>query len=63
MRAIFSHTLEVRFRDCDPMGHVNNAVYLTYLEQARLAQWRALWNFGRPEIAPRERATSATSRA
>jgi acyl-CoA thioester hydrolase len=46
MRAIFSHKLEVRFRDCDPMGHVNNAVYLTYLEQARLAQWRALWNFG-----------------
>jgi acyl-CoA thioester hydrolase len=42
MRAIFTYTLDVRFRDCDPMGHVNNAVYLTYLEQARLAQWRAL---------------------
>jgi len=38
----YSHTLEVRFRDCDPMGHVNNAVYLTYLEQARFAHWRAL---------------------
>ena len=24
-----------------PMGHVNNAVYLTYLEQARFAHWRA----------------------
>ena len=47
MRAIFRHKLDVRFRDCDPMGHVNNAVYLTYLEQARLAQWRALWGFGR----------------
>ena len=47
MRAIFSHQIEVRFRDCDPMGHVNNAVYLTYLEQARLVHWRALWNFGR----------------
>jgi acyl-CoA thioesterase FadM len=22
----------VRFRDCDGMGHVNNAVYSTYLE-------------------------------
>ena len=43
MRVIFSHRIEVRFRDCDPMGHVNNAVYLTYLEQARLAQWRSLW--------------------
>jgi acyl-CoA thioester hydrolase len=34
--------IEVRFRDCDPMGHVNNAVYLTYLEQARFAYWREL---------------------
>ncbi len=32
--------VEVRFRDCDPMGHVNNAVYLTYLENARFAYWR-----------------------
>ena len=43
MAAVFSHTLEVRFRDCDAMGHVNNAVYLTYLEQARFAYWRWLW--------------------
>jgi acyl-CoA thioester hydrolase len=27
---------QVRFRDCDSMGHVNNAVYSTYLEQARI---------------------------
>jgi len=27
----------VRFNELDSMGHVNNAVYLTYLEQARLA--------------------------
>ena len=26
----------VRFNDCDPMGHANNAVYSTYLEQARI---------------------------
>jgi acyl-CoA thioester hydrolase len=45
MIAIFTHRLDVRFRDCDPMGHVNNAVYLTYLEQARFAHWRALWGF------------------
>ena len=31
----------VQFRDCDPLGHVNNAVYLTYLENARFALWRA----------------------
>lgn len=27
--------IQVRFRDLDPMKHVNNAVYLSYLEQAR----------------------------
>jgi acyl-CoA thioester hydrolase len=43
MHQIFRHTLEVRFRDCDAMGHVNNAVYLTYLEQARFAYWRDVW--------------------
>ncbi len=36
----FEHELEVRFRDCDPMGHVNNAVYLSYLEAARFSWWR-----------------------
>jgi acyl-CoA thioester hydrolase len=33
----FRHVERVRFRDCDPMGHVNNAVFSTYLEQARIA--------------------------
>jgi len=37
---VFSHRLPVRFRDCDAMGHVNHAVYLTYFEQARLTFWR-----------------------
>lgn len=40
---VFSHRLQVRFRDCDAMGHVNNAVYLTYLEETRFAYWRAVW--------------------
>ena len=48
----FIHRLEVRFRDCDPMGHTNNAVYLTYLEQTRFAHWRALWGFGTPQLPP-----------
>jgi acyl-CoA thioester hydrolase len=29
--------VDVQFRDCDPLGHVNNSVYLTYLENARIA--------------------------
>jgi acyl-CoA thioester hydrolase len=31
----FVHRESVRFGDLDAMGHVNNAVYLTYLESAR----------------------------
>jgi acyl-CoA thioester hydrolase len=42
---VFTHRLDVRFRDCDAMGHVNNAVYLTYMEQARFKHWRALWRY------------------
>ena len=35
----FVHDLDVRFRDLDAIGHVNNAVFLTYFEAARLASW------------------------
>jgi acyl-CoA thioester hydrolase len=45
VKAIYSHRVEVRFADCDPLGHVNHAVYLTYLEQARFGLWRRLWGF------------------
>jgi acyl-CoA thioester hydrolase len=30
------HRDRVRFRDCDAMGHVNNAVFSTYLEESRI---------------------------
>jgi YbgC/YbaW family acyl-CoA thioester hydrolase len=30
------HNLRVRFNECDMYGHVNNAVYLSYLEHARV---------------------------
>jgi len=33
--AVFEHQVSVRWRDTDALGHVNNAVYLTYLEEAR----------------------------
>ena len=33
--------IEVRFRDLDAMGHVNNAVFATYLEIARTHLWMA----------------------
>jgi acyl-CoA thioester hydrolase len=38
----YRHRLSVRFRDCDAMGHVNHAVYLTYFEQGRLTFWQEL---------------------
>ena len=52
MPHVFQHAIEVRFRDCDPLGHVNNAVYLTYLEQTRFSHWRGLWGFGSPHLPP-----------
>ena len=36
------HELAPRFRDTDAMGHINNAVYVTYLEVARQEYWRRL---------------------
>jgi acyl-CoA thioester hydrolase len=32
----FVHRERVRFRDVDAMGHVNNAVFASYVEQARI---------------------------
>ena len=40
----FSIDLEVRFRDLDAFGHVNNAVYLTYFETARMHYWKSVFN-------------------
>lgn len=32
--------MQPRFRDTDAMGHINNAVYVTYLEVARQVYWK-----------------------
>jgi acyl-CoA thioester hydrolase len=37
-----NHPIVPRFRDTDAMGHINNAVYITYLEVARQAYWAHL---------------------
>ena len=52
MSASFTHRIPVRFRDCDPLGHVNNAVFLTYLEDTRFAHWRSAWGFGTSDAVP-----------
>ena len=38
----FRTALDVRFVDTDALGHVNNAVYLTYFEAARAGYYRAV---------------------
>lgn len=38
----FYHPIEVRYGDLDPQAHVNNASFLTYMEQARIAYIQAL---------------------
>ena len=35
MAAMFEHLVHVRWRDTDAQGHVNHAVFLTYLEEGR----------------------------
>ena len=46
------YPLQIRFRDLDPLAHVNNTVYFTYFEEARshyfdqLAPWLPQWPSG-----------------
>jgi acyl-CoA thioester hydrolase len=44
----FYHLIEVRYGDLDPQGHVNNAKFLTYLEQGRVFYFKQLklWEGG-----------------
>jgi acyl-CoA thioester hydrolase len=48
--------VDVRFADTDAMGHVNNAVYLTYCEMARIRYWTDVT--GEPVAAGHEGAES-----
>lgn len=43
----YVHSIEVRFRDLDALGHVNNAVLVTLIEQARFYWWQG-WLGDRP---------------
>jgi acyl-CoA thioester hydrolase len=45
----FMHAQEVTFRDLDVFGHVNNAVYLTYIENARIGYMREALGVESPE--------------
>ncbi len=45
----YYHPITVRYGDLDPQEHVNNAVYLTYLESARLGYYQkvGIWEGGK----------------
>jgi len=53
----YRRSVEVRFGDTDAMGHVNNAVYLTYAELARAGYYRVA-AAGRVGIGATERDQS-----
>jgi len=45
----YVHSQEVAFRDLDAFGHVNNGVYLTYIENARIGYARDVLGIERLE--------------
>ena len=45
--AVHEKRIEIRWNDLDVYGHVNNAIYLTYLEEAR-DEWLSM-SLGDPE--------------
>ena len=47
----FVHREQARFSDLDPMGHVNNAVYLTWIENARIEFLRRVGAFDQPDTS------------
>ena len=41
-KSIFKLVMPVRWRDLDAFNHVNNASYLGYIEEARVAWFKTL---------------------
>ena len=44
----YVRSVDVRFRDLDALGHVNNVVYLSYVEQVRTEYFRDVLLLGIP---------------
>jgi len=45
---LFAVDIEVRFRDLDAMGHVNNSVFFTYFEHGRMLFSRQIFKMYEP---------------
>jgi YbgC/YbaW family acyl-CoA thioester hydrolase len=59
VRQFIAHKLQVRNHELDSFGHVNHAVYMTYLEDAR---WTVLemWGYSIQELQSRKWSIVAT---
>lgn len=46
MDKLYKHKIEVqpRFNDFDPMGHVNNTIFMNYFDIGKVDYFRAVWN-------------------
>lgn len=60
----YRHPIEVRFADTDGLGHINNAVYLSYFEAARAGFYAAMAGvpFGHGETGGRHTFLIAEAR-
>ena len=50
---VFEHQVSLRWRDVDALGHVNHAVFLTYLEEGRDAFYVQALGRGPPHVVAR----------
>ncbi len=46
----YEQEVQVRFQDLDAVGHVNNAVYATYLEEARIGYLKEVFEVDTQEL-------------
>lgn len=46
MDKLYKHKIEIqpRFNDFDPMGHVNNTVFMNYFDIGKVAYFKAVWD-------------------
>ena len=52
MKLLHTSRIDVRWRDLDAFSHVNNSVYLTYVEETRIRWMQTLACWNSSEVAP-----------
>ena len=50
--SLYTININVRFRDLDAIGHVNNSTYLTYMEEGQKRVFRQLFDVCSPHEFP-----------